>query len=184
MAADPNMLQCGLELNVDKTMDEIIAQNFVEPENALTHCTNSSLYPMGSLQTFSAFNIPQTMPYLPDLTNWNTYGPPTEYIPRLDQQPAYSQAKAHQLIQQARTLDENGGHVDWNKPPPTREIRQDLKHPSPSDWEQWRPIITAQYKHGTARMILKQMSSEGLYVTYVWCSICDPFSPSVDEFGV
>jgi hypothetical protein len=169
MAADQQMLQCGLELNVDKIIDAIIGQSFVNPENVTTNCTNSPLYPMGSLQSFSAFNAPQTMPFAPDPMNWSAYDPPTGDGPRLDQQPTYCQPAVHQPIQLDRMLDENGVNIDWNKLPPTREGRQDLKHPTPSDWEQWRPRITARYKHGTARMILKDMNFEGLYVTYVQC---------------
>lgn len=45
--------------------------------------------------------------------------------------------------------------------------QESLKHPSPADWETWKPEIIHAYKHGTARMILEELCKER-HVTYVW----------------
>ena len=52
------------------------------------------------------------------------------------------------------------GHED--RPAGPNDI---LKRPSPSDWDRLQPLIVAQYKRNTARMILHELHKDGFDVT-------------------
>jgi hypothetical protein len=39
------------------------------------------------------------------------------------------------------------------------------RHPTPADWQRWRPMIAARYKNVTARMMILEMEAEQLHVT-------------------
>jgi hypothetical protein len=39
------------------------------------------------------------------------------------------------------------------------------RHPTPADWQRWQPMIAARYKGVPARVLVAEMTVDGLQVT-------------------
>lgn len=80
------------------------------------------------------------------------------------QQQRHTAFEVRRSTEYDRVIEEDGALIDSNAPA-VMKLEQGLRLMTPSDWEKWRPFITDVYKRGTARMILKEMTSAGFHVT-------------------